>query len=55
MTYERACELLDLTTPKSLQENARLAKQRYRCFAANTPLRFYVAACLIIRMANDNA
>lgn len=49
MSYSRACELLGLTTPKSLTENARLAESALRAMTTNTPLRFKVAADVLVK------
>jgi hypothetical protein len=51
MTYDKAIELLNLTTPKSLAENARLAESMLSHFAADIPLRSLVAARVVIRAA----
>lgn len=51
MSYSRACEILGYTTPKSLQANAELAKSALRTMAANAPLRFKVAASVLIAAA----
>ena len=47
MEYSRACELLGLTTPKSLTENARLASMLNN-MTDKAPLRYKVAAQVII-------
>ena len=51
MNYSEAVELLRLTTPKSLAENARLAEGIYSRMTASAPLRYKVAAMIIIRAA----
>ena len=51
MNYSEACELLGFTTPKSVDENARLAEGALRAMSAKTPLRFKVAARLLIEAA----
>ena len=52
MTYSKACEILNLTTPKSAKENAELAKVRLSCMTIECPLRFAVAAQVIVDAAN---
>jgi hypothetical protein len=53
MNYSKACELLGFTTPKSLEENAQLAKSRLRAYEGNNvPLRFLVACDVLIAAAN---
>lgn len=51
MTYSEACELLGLTTPKSLEDNARLATGMQSRMTDKAPLRYKVAAQLIINAA----
>ena len=51
MNYSEAVELLRLTTPKSPAENARLAEGIYSRMTASAPLRYKVAAMIIIRAA----
>jgi len=51
MNYSEAVELLRLTTPKSLVENARLASRMLDSMTFNAPLRYKVAAMVIIRAA----
>ena len=51
MNYSEAVELLGLTTPKSLVENARLAAGMLNRMTINAPLRYKVAAMVIIRAA----
>jgi len=51
MTYSKACELLGLTTPKSIEANAALAKVRLSVLAKNAPLRFKVACQVLIDAA----
>jgi hypothetical protein len=51
MSYSDAIELLGLTTPKSPVENARLAKSMLVTMSTKTPLRFKVAAKVIISHA----
>ena len=51
MTYSRACELLDLTTPKSLKENAEIAKRLAERMPVGTPLRYRVAVQVIVEAA----
>lgn len=51
MNYSEAIELLGLTTPKSLAENARLASGRLDRMTFDAPLRYKVAAWVIIREA----
>jgi len=51
MTYDRACEVLGFTTPKSLAANAKLAAARLDRLAPGAPLRFQVACTVLIRAA----
>jgi hypothetical protein len=51
MNYSKAIETLGLTTPKILAENARLAESKLRHMAANAPLRYKVAAKVVIEAA----
>lgn len=51
MNYSTACELLGFTTPKTLAENAALAKSRLNNIPNNAPLRIKVA-CKILIAAN---
>lgn len=51
MNYSKAIELLGLTTPKSLSENARLASSMLSHMTAECPLRYKVAASVIIEAA----
>lgn len=51
MTYDKACEILGFTTPKSLAANARLASSRLDRLAPGAPLRFQVACTVLIRAA----
>jgi hypothetical protein len=51
MSYSKACEILDLTTPKSLSENARLASGILSRLTDTAPLRYKVAAQIIIEAA----
>ena len=51
MNYSEAVELLGLTTPKSLADNARLAESKLAHMVRNAPLRYKVAAMVIIRAA----
>jgi len=51
MEYSKACELLGLTTPKSLTENARLATTMLNNMTNKAPLRYKVAAQVIINAA----
>lgn len=48
MTYDRACEILGFTTPKSLEANAKLAESRLDRLAPGAPLRFSVACQTLI-------
>lgn len=52
MTYSRACEILGYTTPKSLNENAKLAILRLSTLSASAPLRYSVACQVLITAAN---
>ncbi len=49
MGYDEAIEILGLTTPKSLEENAELAYGLN--FTASAPLRYKVARSVVIRAA----
>jgi len=49
MSYSRACEILGLTTPKSLEANARLAASVLSHLTPTAPLRYSVACTVIIR------
>ena len=51
MSYSRACELLGLTTPKSLEANARLAASVLSHLTPTSPLRYSVACQIIINAA----
>lgn len=48
MNYSTACELLGFTTPKTLAENAALAKSRLNNIPNNAPLRIKVACKVLI-------
>lgn len=52
MNYSTAIELLGLTTPKSLTANAKLAESMLSHMAINAPLRYKVAASVVINAAN---
>lgn len=51
MSYSKATELLGLTSPKTLQQNAELAKDKLSNMTPNTPLKYKVAAQIIIDAA----
>jgi predicted XRE-type DNA-binding protein len=51
MSYSRACELLGFTTPKSLRENADLARAALKHFTIDAPLRMLVACDVLIKAA----
>ena len=51
MTYSKASEILGLTTPKSLKEQAEMAKSMLSRMTWETPLRYKVAADVLIRAA----
>jgi len=51
MNYSEACELLGFTTPKSIEENARLAQSRLNNMLPKCPLRFKVACMVLIDAA----
>jgi hypothetical protein len=51
MNYSRAIELLGLTTPKSLTANAKLAQGQLSRMTSKTPLRYKVAASVVIEAA----
>lgn len=53
MNYSEACEILNLTTPKSLIANARMAESMLNRMTDNAPLRFKVAAQTIIDAARE--
>jgi len=53
MKYSKSCELLGLTTPKSLIENARLAASMLKNMTDKSPLRYKVAAQVIINAADE--
>ena len=53
MTYSKAIEKLSLTTPKSLEENARLASWLLKTMPRGMPLRYKVAAMVVIRAADE--
>ena len=48
MNYSEAIELLRLTTPKSLEENAKMASNMLKHFVSNIPLRYLVAVQIVI-------
>lgn len=51
MNYSEACELLGFTTPKSLTANAKLAESALGHMTFKTPLRYKVAAQVLIDAA----
>jgi len=51
MSYEKACEIAGLTTPKSYAENAKMATSKLANLAAGSPLKEKVACQVIIRAA----
>ena len=51
MTYERACEILGFTTPKSLTANAALAESCLKTLNRTSPLRMKVACDVLIKAA----
>jgi hypothetical protein len=51
MNYSKAIELLGLTTPKSLAQNARLAQGQLARMTDKAPLRYKVAAQVVIEAA----
>ncbi len=51
MSYSTAIEILGLTTPKSLLQNAALAETMLSAMTARCPLRYKVAAMVVIRAA----
>ncbi len=53
MDYSRACELLGFTTPKSLRENAQLAKSRLRSYQGNQVALRYLVACDVLIKADQ--
>lgn len=52
MKYSRAVEILGYTTPKSLKENAELAKTRLSQLTPSSPLRYKVACQLLMDEGN---
>lgn len=52
-TYEKACEILGFTSLKSLAENAKLAQSFLNRAAYGTPLRYLVAAEILIEAGNQ--
>lgn len=48
MDYSKAIELLGLTTVKSLSENARLAAGMLSHMTSKCPLRYKVAASVVM-------
>lgn len=52
MTYSRACEVLGYTTPKSFNENAKMATLRLSTLSASAPLRYSVACQVLINATN---
>ena len=52
MTYDRACELLGFTTPKTPEENARQAESVLRTMGRGVALRYHVACSVLIEAAN---
>ena len=52
MNYSRACELLGFTTPKSLIDNAKLAKSYLNNINPKAPIRFKVACSILINEPN---
>ena len=53
MSYSKACEILGFTTPKSLEQNAALAKSRLQTMSVGCPLRYGVACLVLIRAAEQ--
>ncbi len=53
MDYSRACELLGFTTPKSLRDNADLAKSRLRSYQGNQVALRYLVACNVLIKADQ--
>jgi len=51
MTYDRACEILGFTTPKSIEANAKLAESCRKNLAPTAPIRYSVACTVLIRAA----
>lgn len=51
MTYDKACEILGYTTPKSLQTNARLATICLKTLLPGASLKYSVACKVIINAA----
>ena len=53
MNYSTACELLGFTTPKSIAANAKLAKSALDHMTSKTPLRYKVAAQVLINAEEE--
>jgi len=51
MDYSVACEILCLTSPKSLKENAKLAESILNNLTREAPLRYKVACKVLINAA----
>jgi len=51
MTYDRACELLGFTTPKTPEQNARQAESVLRTMGRGVALRYHVACSVLIEAA----
>jgi hypothetical protein len=52
MTYDKACEILGFTTPKSLEANARLATICLKTLVPSAPLKYSVACQVLINAAH---
>ena len=55
MTYQRACEILGFTTPKSNAQNAKLAGECEKHLTLGSPLRLKVACGVLIKAANQES
>jgi hypothetical protein len=51
MEYSKATEILNLTTPKSLVENAKMAASILKELVDSAPLKYKVACHVIINAA----
>ena len=52
MTYKQACEVLGYTTPRSVENNAKLAMNRLRSMTPQMPVKYAVACDVLISAAN---
>jgi hypothetical protein len=54
MTYDRACEILGLTTPKSIEANARYARGILTRLTTTAPIRHRIACRILIDAVPKN-